>query len=183
MYRAPSWSWASINGPVKFAQQFSIDCINPDGSFSGPVIIGNLEPEVEIISAQCTLTSLNQTGSVCDGHVTLSGYIAQGRYRFSDGDLFSPHICEKGDLAEAFSADFSPSCDASGILDNGDTIYCFKLGLLCWPPEPPSKFRAIVLKDSKSHPGEFERIGFIVSSDHDSEEWYQGIEKKQITIR
>jgi hypothetical protein len=82
-----------------------------------------------------------------------------------------------------FNADFSKTFSSPATIpQDRDLIYFLRLGLLDWPPEPPAKFRALVLKDSKNHTGHFERIGLIISSDHDSNEWFGGVEESIITV-
>lgn len=70
-WRAPSWSWASIEGPVMFPRRY----IN---SISG-VITEGLRYWAEIISAECTPSSLDPTGTVATGSLVIkgSGYLAR----------------------------------------------------------------------------------------------------------
>ena len=57
-YRAPSWSWASIDGSVKyFTEHYQF----------------RFEEEVVILEAKCEASSLDPTGRVKSGHIILNG--------------------------------------------------------------------------------------------------------------
>jgi hypothetical protein len=57
-YRAPSWSWASVDEPVAWGSSPAMD---------------RDRLEVTILDAQCILASLDPTGAVSVGHITLLG--------------------------------------------------------------------------------------------------------------
>ena len=74
-WRAPSWSWASIEGPVVFPRPYNI-------AASG-VITEGLRYWAEIISAECTPSSLDPTGTVATASLVIkgSGYLARLEHR------------------------------------------------------------------------------------------------------
>lgn len=179
--RGPSWSWVSIEGAVKFPGAVSIMSIYETGDFSESLVMGNLETiEVRELYTECGLGSSDPTGSVTYGKVTLVGRVATATYKYlQKPEKFAPYLCCKGEVEEAFYADFSGTeeLETGNSPKEGDQIYILKIGLVGWPPEPPVKFRALVLRAAKGEYGYqqgcLERIGFIDSSDHDSDDWFK----------
>lgn len=62
-YVAPSWCWASINGPVRYKH---LD----DGE--------SLDYRVEVVHAECGISSMNPFGDVDSGSITLKGAVIYG---------------------------------------------------------------------------------------------------------
>ena len=75
-YRAPSWSWAAIDGPVAFGGSWK----------EWPEKIPN---EADIINCETVLAVSDvPTGSVLDGLLLIHGQIKQARYVSGTNDLF-----------------------------------------------------------------------------------------------
>lgn len=79
-YRAPSWSWASIEGGVEYfkeSHQFLF------------------EPAVTILNAECSLGASDATGQVKSGSITLEGYLEPVRLyvKSHDPSLGTEHSC------------------------------------------------------------------------------------------
>jgi hypothetical protein len=69
-YRAPSWSWASIDSSVKyFAEHYQFQFFE----------------NVTIIEAKCDASPLDPTGRVNGGHILLSGSLARVRVSIKHG--------------------------------------------------------------------------------------------------
>lgn len=86
-------------------------------------------------------------------------------------------------IMEAFYADFRASDpEPDQVPQDGDPLFLLKIGLVGWPPEPPTKFRALVLKRARSCPACFERVGFIESSDYDEIDWFKNTQSCMIRI-
>lgn len=64
-WRAPSWSWASIEGPIVFYRPYNVETL--EGGTNSP------RCRVEIISAECTPSSLDPTGTVATGSLVIKG--------------------------------------------------------------------------------------------------------------
>ena len=179
---APSWSWASVELPVEFPRAMMYHTMGTDGALTQSVLLGTLDPKLRVLGAECTSNSADPTGSVSGGFLKLGGCIVPATYRHLM-KKWGPHFVERGNLLEPFYADCSvPLPDAATTLLDGDKILVLNLGQLHWPPDPPSKFRALVLKESKSHLGDFERIGLILSSENDSEDWFKHVQETVITV-
>lgn len=66
-YRAPSWSWASVDGTVYF-----------DGSFQ----YGSLSLACEVLEARCETSTKDDYGQVCDGKLVLMGKLLRGALEY-----------------------------------------------------------------------------------------------------
>ena len=64
-WRAPSWSWASLEGPIRFCRTLQIAKAEHD--------VENVTYWVEIVSATCTPSSLDPLGTVASGRLALRG--------------------------------------------------------------------------------------------------------------
>ncbi|KAH6887644.1 heterokaryon incompatibility protein-domain-containing protein [Thelonectria olida] len=122
-WRAPSWSWASVDAFVVFplSSYYHISNEEPDkGSM--------LKSYMEIIDARCTPTTSDPTGQVSDGFVTLRGPAYDCLIR--DGRLSSA------------SADQGGPIDGEIHLDHPDHV----------PPQQVCIIRAATFKRMSSHP-------------------------------
>jgi hypothetical protein len=75
-YRAPSWSWASIDGAVTFESDlaYEYDC----------------QPKAEVVEVQCSVPGKNPFGAVSEGFLTLRGPLMPVRvYAFDPVDPWS----------------------------------------------------------------------------------------------
>jgi hypothetical protein len=62
---APSWSWASIEGPILFSKDYNIA--------KAQVGAENVTSWIDIISADCPASSLDPMGTVAEGQLTIKG--------------------------------------------------------------------------------------------------------------
>lgn len=160
-YRAPSWSWVSLDGIVSHDARFQID-------MNGPV--------ASILEIRCVPTGLDLTGAVCGGHVKMASrvievtldYDAQEnadpreiRYyiTFNSADEMRPQIYNDYPFAEA----------GEGYIASGETIHCFFLGLVALkarnePTADGDDFKALLLRPSTKISGCFRRVGLLQCS-------------------
>lgn len=94
-YRAPSWSWASIDTPVNFWSA-----------------TGDFQPCVHIVDARCTPLGADPTGEVAAGYLTVIGQIMEATVcLWSDykDDTYSAHrvdiVDTKGPVGAEMTAD------------------------------------------------------------------------------
>jgi hypothetical protein len=64
-WRAPSWSWASVEGPIWFAMNHHISEAKPGAE--------SVTCWVEFVSAECAPSSLDPTGAVAKGRLVVKG--------------------------------------------------------------------------------------------------------------
>lgn len=73
-WRAPSWSWASVEGPILFSKDYHISgaeaCAENVTSLAEITDVTSL---VEIISAECSASSLDPMGTVATGRLVVKG--------------------------------------------------------------------------------------------------------------
>jgi hypothetical protein len=88
VWNAPTWSWASIDGPVMYPVRLL---------FGGaPSTQRSTKPFCEIIDAKCTTSGPSRTGQIVSGHIRLSLLIIKGKrngqgvLRGIDFDVFYP---------------------------------------------------------------------------------------------
>ncbi len=194
--RGPSWSWVAIEGAICHPQPISLKSTNEEGGYCNAVNMGHIGTmELRIMHAACELTTSDPTGSVSGGFMILRGRLAAGAYRHGGEYRFPLHInrytpyhCykeERGgvEIVEPFYADFSETdgLDTEQPRD-GDMIYLLKTGLVAWPPEPACKFRALVVRRTRSCQACFERVGFIESSVYDDEHWFKDSQEQEIRL-
>jgi hypothetical protein len=67
-WRAPSWSWASIDGPV-----------NSQGYRAGAILLDHILDQSVVLSAEVHLAGQNPFGEVTEGHITICGRTKRAR--------------------------------------------------------------------------------------------------------
>lgn len=116
-WRAPTWSWASVLGPVRFMTVE--DPIHP----------------CQVLEAHCTPVGTDPTGQLVGGHLLLKGLLVPTDllYKAQAGTLEAPpwQILDLGLLRGWMGnqhADYDPSLAGPGHLSAGSTVYCFLVG-------------------------------------------------------
>lgn len=79
-WRAPSWSWASIEGPVLFDRPYDF----ADHFAVSEADTVSMRHRVEIISAECTPSSLDPTGTVAAGSIVIKGSGSLARLKHAE---------------------------------------------------------------------------------------------------
>jgi len=193
--RGPSWSWVAIEGAIRHPKSISLKSTDEMGGYYNAVQMGYMDKvELRIMHAACELTTSDTTGSVSGGFMILHGFLAAGAYRHGgeyryplDINRYTPYHCYRKErdveIVEPFYADFSETdyLDTEQPRD-GDILYLLKIGLVAWPLEPPCKFRALVVRRTKSCQACFERVGFIESSVYDDEHWFKDSQEQEIRL-
>lgn len=173
VYRAPSWSWAAVDGRVNMAQWLA----NPDD-----ILLSSL------IAAETTPLGEDETGQVLTGSVTLKGPLVTVKlsgilYPFLDS-AFQIERLEKSESAETL---MEPPKDGgcSVHFDTKDDI-CGQV--LCLPIKArkwAEKWSVRGLALSPVDDGRYVRIGSFglhVPLTLESKELFQGLAEKEIVI-
>jgi hypothetical protein len=113
-YTSPSWSWASIKGPVRTCDYLLDPPVIPvksksqrnDNSFS------TLTPAVQVFAAECTVPARSQNpfGKVTDGFITLNGLLTWAALTCDYNNIARTwtswlHHTTRPDLVETISPD------------------------------------------------------------------------------
>lgn len=186
-WRAPSWSWASVEGPILFSEAHHIT--NPEADAE------NVTFWIDVISAECTPSSLDPMGKVAEGRLIIKGgcrpAILKHRESCEGHDTRHFSVSHSGPDSVSIRSNFTVDGQeanvdydliAHGLMKpNSDmSIYCI---YLCGMPFTRRIF-ARSQADYISRPlykmwslllhrvdGEiFERVGFLVSEHSDGSE-------------
>jgi hypothetical protein len=184
VWRAPSWSWASTEGgEVKFP------------STKNPF---SKDYSIEISDFECPPLGADPTGEVSAGSITIIGLVTEcilGRSVNEHLQKWHERIACKDKLS------CRVICDSGEDADNGPVgmpIYTLLMRRNVRDPNSndPTPFHALVLRKSRGLSGKqeaegaFERIGMIQFErfwQHSTrqarwEEWFEGAERKAVTI-
>jgi hypothetical protein len=99
IYRAPSWSWASVDGPVNFG-----DCIK---DLEQPEI-RSLSPKCEILACKVKCDGIDSCGQVSGGYIKIHGPVKVATCEPSYGSMH----CYEYNIAALLSA--KPASDENG---------------------------------------------------------------------
>ena len=143
-WRAPSWSWAAVEGPVDYAP------------------MARLESLIEVIDAQVLpRTAHDDTGQIMSARLVLNGQMAKGVSMITEKNprkgVFRDSL---GGIRyqvyhDGVTYDFIP--DAPDELSLSATYCCLLVGQVDW--WGPKQCFFLVLKPSKSVPAAYERVG------------------------
>jgi hypothetical protein len=184
-WRAPTWSWASVEGTISF----------PNG------YIHSSDTDYSILEAVCTPIGPDQFGAISDGHLTVHGKVVSVRlFQLStlpstpDAVPAEPAIALKEGLKEPINVSFD-SCwlDADDSQSKGpqnwtksyDILFCFLLGMnrrvTGDESPPPLGLVYLVLECVDQSKQLYERVG--IGSGHDYYDLFSDVEKSIITIK
>jgi hypothetical protein len=180
-YRAPTWSWASVDGELH----------------TFPWRIPNDGFQISVIDVQCEHTTTDPTGLVTSGYLLVLGRLVQveflydSHYTMGFPDFESRDtLCYNGEMFE-FNADIDLTSVGSDGVPKIQTAYCLLLGLFQSPmprsdgPALGREYRILILQKCASHQGAFERIGLIMGWDREGLEpskWFEGSKEAPVLI-
>jgi hypothetical protein len=149
-YYAPSWSWASVTGPIEY-----IALPGRDYSFE-------LIPDLTILEASCIQVGANPYGPVQSGYLKVSGLLA-----FIDLQvkLEKPHedLEERRPIRRGFDCDVLVNGEATELLD-GDSLWILLVahgGRISRGFSKLEGHHCIILRRSSRQQGAFERVGCV----------------------
>jgi hypothetical protein len=136
-WRAPSWSWASVDASVRFQ--------NPDGELC-----------CGLIDVRCLLAGADPTGAVANGTLVLSGHLVSAKLRHVS-DIGASKGWSLVEIPNVPGGFFWPDYNLqdAGVL-SGETVYCFKM---------TTSSKGLVLRIINSAKHVYERIGFLYQKD------------------
>jgi hypothetical protein len=115
-WRAPSWSWASVRGPVKFCP------LAYAGDGSGP----------EVLDVHCTPLN-NEFGEVISGRITMKGHLSEWGLGRDDesGEFFLARPDVEFQIGLDLDYDPFKECGGSIGLQHGATVHMLNMCKLC----------------------------------------------------
>lgn len=148
-YRAPSWSWASLDGHVSFYTQMSF---------------GD-SPLASIKRVKVTPLS-DPTGQIVDGFLEIEGCLIKATYLGTNRRVFNwkLRIGEDGVRADVRKDIFDMN------FKEGRIVYCLPLKTAASHLDDSKSavnLKGLVLEQIEGHPYEYTRIGFFVVHEHD----------------
>jgi hypothetical protein len=179
-YTAPSWSWASVHGPLAFV----------DKHRNSP-----FEPLVAVVDVHCEVPRLNKYGEVTWGYLVIRGPVVSMTINCAD-----PYDCwtyTVGDNPETREP-MAPDCILHFEIDNakypenkslrraqkGDKPVPFSMDTTCIRigneiGESGSFLYGMILGLSESDADVYTRLGLVVL---DCEDWFEGTVEKTLKI-
>ena len=162
-YRAPSWSWASVDGHVSHINKLL-----------------SLETQiVEIYEAQTVLSGSDPMGAVSRGYIKMRALLTEVRYEYTEPQLDHYHpiyACKKYHLCTAFNPNWAFELPGLHYVPSGTSFPCIILGY-------SDHALAIVLRQLDFADHTFERIGsFFVDESEESTSWFEDARMTQLTI-
>jgi hypothetical protein len=196
-WRAPSWSWASIEGPVLFSRPCNVAALEANTK--------SMRHWVEIISAECVPSSLDPTGTVAAGNIVVKGSGHFARLKHTGHKTRHFPVVHTGldsvFLHSNFTVDGENACVDYDLVEQGlmeansdMSIYRLYIGGLSRtqrmfrPPKGDhtsrSFFRTWSLLLHCINGNVFERVGLLMSDhpDGDESKIQNGLEDCMITI-
>ena len=170
-YRAPSWSWASVEGPVDFG-----DCIS---LHANEVPTRRLSPQCTIVECAVKLSSVDPYGHVSGGYIKIKGSFKRAICKPSHGTAHYYNY-RVAVLLNPDEKDSGNHWDCTGIFDvqelpEGREVWCLQI---------TTAFGLIVVPNI-AEDGVFLRVGKCCLRCIGPEiysDWFQGCENQTVTI-
>lgn len=169
-YIAPSWSWASVNGPGSWTPLLDKDSQNG--------------LRAEIVQAHCTLKTNNPFGAVKDGRLAIRGAVLQGQLSSRDmEDRSRIYFVRVNGVREQFDADFRLDTHQTNGSEATQEYYLIRLSQAAYKDSTMGTWmpwvRGLVLIKRGPY---FERIGYFNNYGLNHPNWFRNVEDSTITI-
>ena len=170
-YRAPSWSWASRNGPVRYTCQG----------------FDKFRPMARILDVTCNPSGSDPTGAVSGGFLTISSPLISvqlkdsvpGKYRViyeGSQNIFNARVYN----------DYAYAIPGENLIPPGQTLFCLLLGYdqpISEQSETSTEWSALLLRASRNADGSFKfiRVG-LANGSNMTGTWFDDAPIRTITI-
>lgn len=166
-WRAPSWSWASLESHITWVSH------QLDKKSDGACI--------EILEAECKPRTVDPFGAVCEGaFLRLRAKMVETEFGH-DVSRFSPDLCVRHGFKQEFAKDVRRLTPEPELLYEGDKLHC----LLLWDP-PEDRSFILVLREVKKADWEslrvFERIGLVGQASPQAPDWFEGVDVTELVL-
>ena len=165
LYRAPSWSWASIDGPVSYNASFF--------NFAAPEVI---LPAIDVLDIHIALAGLNKFGEVTAGWIQLVGQLKPAFFKSSNPTSVFEYSHSDAGVTNIIGDYYD---DAKQTWD--ERLYCMRLSIFPFTEGPsiPTPHPVLVLKPTSDPAGQYRRVGSGTIWHND---WYDNCPRTTITI-
>ncbi|KAJ8113251.1 hypothetical protein OPT61_g4575 [Boeremia exigua] len=147
-WRAPTWSWASVDSAVR---------TRGAAYYHGEDHKSSHISCIDVLAVHCVPAGDDITGELLSGYAILKGPIMAGYFRFRP-QQYRTHFMAKGGVEAEFNPDYRFDVYDEHRVQDGDRIFCLqilrdgrKIG------QPTDEF--LVLRKKRGTVGTFERIG------------------------
>ncbi|MCJ1256403.1 hypothetical protein MMC24_004224 [Lignoscripta atroalba] len=168
-YRAPSWSWASLEGILDYDDTYEL----------------NMNRSVaRILEVHCVPAGLDPTGAVSGGCLKIAGPLIEVNLEYNPNENYDPreiryHVTygTYNDNRPQINPDY-PYAEAGDLyMPSGETVFCLRLGSIRFKDRsgrlPDDNYKALLLRRSAKVQGSFERIGLFRNFGEDTAEgWF-----------
>lgn len=165
-YRAPSWSWAAIDGPVTYNASF-FNFVRPE----------DILPAIDVLDVHVVPAGLNKLGEVTAGWIKLAGQLKIARFKRSHPTSVFESCHPDASVTESIGDYYD---DAKQIWDNKE-LYCLRLSIFPVTEGPgiPTPHPVLVLQPVSDLAGQYRRVG---SGTIWNTYWFDDCPKTTITI-
>ena len=163
VYRAPSWSWASIDGEV---------CWSSRQEHTDWAEI------TEVLNVSCEPAGEDPFGSVVGGTLTTRAQVAEARCSYkapadTDDLRCIEYKVQRQDRFEKLDADYPLAEAGKHHVPSGHPVFCLRDGRT--GPKAPLGNKALVLRRAEDAEGPFQRIGVVDLASKEFDEWFVAV--------
>ncbi|KAJ4993159.1 hypothetical protein SVAN01_01511 [Stagonosporopsis vannaccii] len=148
-WRAPTWSWASVDSAVG-TRGYEYNHGNDHGS--------SLVPCIDVLAVNCVPAGEDITGELSSGYVVLRGWIMAARLRMHDGS----YCIGKGACTTEFFPDYQFDVDDDLYTPGADRLFCLRVAAYKQAINNSRSEYILVLRGKRDTIGIFERVGLII---------------------
>ena len=176
VWRAPTWSWASVKGAVEFQYDERAERAH------------RFTPHIAGFDVQIDHRSKDTTGQLKKAMLIVFGSLASARIRHDRGETMNgtdaPIAIEvNGKLVNRLESfiDYDLWSASENHITDGETIHCLTVGTWQDPEKPYGEIYYLILRScGTSDEDAFERVGLLVLSS--AQDCFTDVVKRKITI-
>ena len=157
-YRAPSYSWASVETSISFHNHL----LPRDHD----------DFDVQVIENQSILRTIDPFGSVSNGYIKMKGRLVEGKFSYRSDSLLEDFF-DRGGVSQPFNKDVNRLSPVIDLLHENDMLNC----LLIFGTE--KHWHGLLLRSCCREIADcpvFERVGMVSQGYDDTRSWFDEVE-------
>jgi hypothetical protein len=157
-YRAPSYSWASVETSISFHNHL----LPRDHD----------DFDVQVIENQSTVRTIDPFGSVSDGYIKMKGRLVEGRFSYRSDSLLEDFF-DRGGISQPFNRDVKRLSPVIDLLHENDILNCLLIS------GTEKDWYALVLRSCRKEIAGcpvFQRVGMVSQGYGDTKSWFHEVE-------